>query len=177
MRESVYRYVSLGIETGDQEILTRCNKGLRLEKAEETIRLIHEVGIESELCFIIGLPGESPDSLARTRAFAIRMRPFATLASFAILTPYPGTEIFHMAACGREGLHIKTCDWDQFTKHSGAALRHKAFTDRQLKRWQARLYLEFYLGSPAKVVQLLRSESGWELLNARRIISMLTRMF
>ena len=177
MRDSGCRYVSLGIETGDQEILSRCNKGLLLDKAEETIRLIHDVGIESELCFIPGLPGETPESLARTRAFAARMRPYATLASFAILTPYPGTEIFRMASCGMEGLRLNTRDWNQYTKHSGAALRHGAFSDRQLKRWQARMYLAFYLGSPAKILQLLRSENARELVSTRRLLSLIRRMF
>jgi radical SAM superfamily enzyme YgiQ (UPF0313 family) len=176
MRDSGCQYISLGIETGDQELLSRCNKGLDLEKAEETIRLIHEVGIESELCFILGLPGETPESLAKTRKFAMAMRPYATLASFAILTPFPGTEVFRMAECGREGLGLNTRDWNMYSKHGGTALEHGMFTARQLKRWQARMYLEFYLGSPAKALRLLGSRSMREVFSIRRVLALARRM-
>ncbi|HPU98459.1 MAG TPA: radical SAM protein [Candidatus Hydrogenedentes bacterium] len=177
MRETGCCYISLGIETGDQDILSRCNKGLRLEQAEETIRLIHEVGIESELCFIIGLPGETEESLLKTERFAIAMRPYATLASFAILTPFPGTEIFRMAECGEQGLGLSTQDWRRFSKQSGFALQHSSLTFSQLRRWQARLYLKFYFGSPFKTLRLLRSPAFREGISLRRLINLLRRMF
>jgi radical SAM superfamily enzyme YgiQ (UPF0313 family) len=176
MRDSGCRYVSLGIESGDQEMLSRCNKGLNLEQAEETIRLIHEVGIESEICFVLGLPGETPASLAKTRRFAMKMRPYATLASFAILTPFPGTDVFRMAECGAEGLGLVTRDWHLYSKNSGTALSHGAFTVRQLKRLQARMYMEFYLGSPVKALRLLGSKNMREVLSLRRFLTLLGRM-
>ena len=176
MRASGCCYVSLGIETGDQEILSRCNKGLNLEQAEETIRLIHEAGIESELCFIIGLPGETVASLRKTRRFAMAMRRYATMASFAILTPFPGTEVFRMAECGEQSLGLATRAWRQFSKQSGFALRHETLTPRQLKRWQALLYLEFYFGSPAKALSVLTSKNMRELISVRRALALLGRM-
>ena len=176
MKASGCVYVSLGIETGDQEILSRCNKGLRLEQAEETIRLIREAGIESEMCFIIGLPGETRESLQKTRKFAMAMRPYATMASFAILTPFPGSEVFHMAESGQQGMGLATRDWSLYSKQGGTALHHGQFTAKELKRWQARLYMEFYLGSPAKAFGMLRSRNMREVLSLRRALALLGRM-
>ncbi len=176
MKRSGCCYVSLGIETGDQEILSRCQKGLNLERAAESIRLLNEGGLETELCFILGLPGETRDSLELTRRYANRMRRHATMASFAILTPYPGTEVFRMAECGRNGLELATTDWSLYTKHSGLGLKHQGVTARELRRWQFRLYMEFYFGSPVRTVKTLRSRNIRDVLSVERIAGLFRKL-
>lgn len=170
-------YISLGIESGDQEILDRCQKGITLEKAEETIRLIHDVGIESELCFIIGLPYETRKSLANTRRFAMKMRPYTTLASFAILTPYPGIPVLKKNSDFFGGYVFASGRWDQYSKHSGLALRHKNFSVAQLRRYQLLLYLQYYFGSFRKIIHLLKSKNFWEIVSLRRLLALIGRAF
>jgi hypothetical protein len=63
-----------------------------------------------------------------------------------------------------------------YSKHGGTALEHGMFTARQLKRWQARMYLEFYLGSPAKALRLLGSRSMREVFSIRRVLALARRM-
>lgn len=98
--------INFGIESGDPGVLEHCRKGVSLEQAERAVRLCHAVGIPTELNFILGLPYESRESLRNTLRFARRLRPWSTLANFAILVPFPGTAVYDMALRGEGGLRI-----------------------------------------------------------------------
>ncbi len=133
--------------------------------------------IETDLNFILGLPGESRQSLKNTRRFAAKLRPYSTLANFAILTPFPGTEIYEMALRNECGFSLRSRDWRLYTKQSGSALAHEAFSDGELRRHQMLMYLSYYFGSPRKIFQLLTSEAIWELLSPQRFLAVLKGLF
>jgi radical SAM superfamily enzyme YgiQ (UPF0313 family) len=85
-------YVKFGVESGDQEILDRMKKGVQLEQVRETFRYCHEVGINTHAHFMIGCPGETKETIAKTVALAKEIDP--TTATFGVLTPYPGTPLY-----------------------------------------------------------------------------------
>ncbi len=176
MKESGCAYISLGIETGDEAVLRECRKGVTLERVETALRQIHEAGIESEMCFILGLPGDTPATLRRTARFAARMGRYAELANFAILTPFPGSRIYEDAVAGRGDIRITGAPWCDYSKHGGLAARHKAFAPGQLRRAQLAMYLRFYLGNPVKLARLLRSRNFREILTLRRVLALLGRI-
>ena len=177
MKESGCCYMNLGVESGDPEILARCQKGITLEQIERVVRLCHEIGIETDLNFILGLPGETRQSLRNTRRFAARLRPYSTLANFAMLTPFPGTEVYEMALRNESGFSLGSKDWRLYTKQSGTALVHARFADGELRKHQMRMYLSYYFGSPRKVLQLLTSKAVWELVNPRRLLALVKGLF
>ncbi len=85
--------ISYGIETANPELLKLLDKSLSLDRAARAVHLTKEAGIITKGLFMIGVPGETPQTIERTKAF-IRQLPF-DLINLSKFTPYPGSEIFH----------------------------------------------------------------------------------
>lgn len=98
-----------GIESGNQEILDRVKKKTTLEKIEKAIHVCNEAGILPMASYIMGLPGESPETVRETMEFA---RKLCNSYGFHILAPFPGTEVRDKAE--EYGMRILTSDWDQY---------------------------------------------------------------
>ncbi|WP_173977805.1 B12-binding domain-containing radical SAM protein [Magnetospirillum sp. UT-4] len=97
MKQAGCHLLKFGVETGSQELLDRYKKGTTIAQAEETFRLAREIGIDTHAHIIFGGPGETVETIGKTVDFVIDTLK-ATTATFGILTPYPGTEIFDMVA-------------------------------------------------------------------------------
>ncbi len=95
MRENGLRLLLVGFETGDQQILNRIRKGTRIDRAMEFMKHCHRLGILVHGTFIVGLPGETQETIARTIDFAKAIDPYSLQVSLA--APYPGTELFRQA--------------------------------------------------------------------------------
>ena len=82
-----------GIESGDQEVLDRLQKGITIEEIKEALKMTHEVGIKSKGFFILGTPFETKATAERTIEF---MKEIA-LDDFHMtyFTPFPGTAIYN----------------------------------------------------------------------------------
>jgi radical SAM superfamily enzyme YgiQ (UPF0313 family) len=81
--------VSLGIESGDQELLNRHKMGVDLGEVSKTVDMINRAGIRAKGLFIMGLPGETPDTARRTRDYAADLGlSEMNLTKFA---PFPGS--------------------------------------------------------------------------------------
>lgn len=169
MKESGCDELSLGIESADPKILELCGKGTAPEMAEKVLKICKEVGIKDiELNFILGLPFETQESLLKTKKFALKMRRYCSSVNFAILTPFPGTQIYEMARKNQNGFSLNTNDWTAYGKQAGVALVHPHFTQNQLIRYQADFYLAYYLRSPLKAIKLF---------SLRRMIGFIKKLF
>ena len=84
--------VSVGIESGDQQILDNHKEGLELTRIREDITKLHKAGIWVKGLFMMGFPGETPESFQKTIDFA-RSLPLA-IANLTAFTPYPGAPIY-----------------------------------------------------------------------------------
>ncbi len=84
--------ISYGIETANEDLLAFLDKTLSLEKAAEAVRLTSAAGIIAKGLFMIGVPGETRETIQRTRDF-VREVPF-DLINLSKFTPYPGCEIY-----------------------------------------------------------------------------------
>jgi radical SAM superfamily enzyme YgiQ (UPF0313 family) len=96
MKEAGCHMVKFGIESGNNTLLENYKKGTTVEQNERAIRLAQEAGLETHAHFVFGGPGETAETIEDTIDFAVRVNP--TTATFGILTPYPGTDLFaHVA--------------------------------------------------------------------------------
>jgi radical SAM superfamily enzyme YgiQ (UPF0313 family) len=118
--------ICFGVESGNQEILDLVKKKSDLQKVKEAMRMTQAVGISALASFIIGLPGETEETLRKTVAFADELhQEFGSLYGFHILAPFPGTEVRERAA--EYGLEILSNDWTRYdanhvvTRTPGAA--------------------------------------------------------
>lgn len=98
-----------GIESGDQGILDRIKKRTTLEASRRAAALCHDAGIDPCMSFIIGLPGETAETVGRTMEFG---KTLSESHGFHILAPFPGTEV--RDRCEEYGISILTDDWDRY---------------------------------------------------------------
>jgi len=89
------RLLLVGYESGNQKILHNIKKGLLVEVAKRFARDCHELGIVVHGTFILGLPGETRETIQETLAFAKEVNPHTIQVSLA--APYPGTFLYKQA--------------------------------------------------------------------------------
>ncbi|MFA5400520.1 MAG: radical SAM protein [Dehalococcoidia bacterium] len=109
MREAGCDTVSFGIESGNAEMLKRVKKGITLEQAVKAVQACKKSGINAFASFVIGLPGESPQTMADTRTFAEGL---GIDCGFHLLAPFPGTTIREEQE--KYDIEILTDDWDLY---------------------------------------------------------------
>ncbi len=95
MKDSGLRLIMVGIESGSDAILENVKKGITTEQMRKFIGNCKKSGIAIHANFMIGLPGETPETIRRTIGFAKELDPETLQVSIA--TPFPGTE-FHRQA-------------------------------------------------------------------------------
>ncbi|MFQ5911200.1 MAG: B12-binding domain-containing radical SAM protein, partial [Thermoplasmata archaeon] len=107
------RGISLGVESGSQELLDGVEKGANVDQAAQAIRWVKDAGIKVYCSFILGLPGETKATLKETLDFVKRTLP--TGAQFNVAVPYPGTKMFEFAL---EKGWIESTDWRDYFQHA-----------------------------------------------------------
>ena len=95
MRDNGLRLLLVGYESGNQQILINIKKGLRVERARRFAADCRDLGITVHGTFIIGLPGETRETIQETIRFAREVNPHTIQVSVA--APYPGTELYRQA--------------------------------------------------------------------------------
>jgi hopanoid biosynthesis associated radical SAM protein HpnJ len=105
LRENGLRLVVVGYESGNQQILNNVKKGLRVDRARRFARDCRDLGITVHGTFILGLPGETRETIEETIRYAKEVNPHTIQVSVA--APYPGTEL-HQRAMDNEWLPADT---------------------------------------------------------------------
>jgi hopanoid biosynthesis associated radical SAM protein HpnJ len=95
MRDNGLRLLLVGYESGNQQILINIKKGLRVERAKRFAADCRDLGVTVHGTFIIGLPGETRETIQETIRFAREVNPHTIQVSVA--APYPGTELYRQA--------------------------------------------------------------------------------
>ena len=95
LKDNGLRLLLVGYESGNQAILNNVRKGIRLDRAREFTRNAKALGITIHGTFIMGLPGETRDTIEATIRFALDVDPHTIQVSLA--APYPGTELYREA--------------------------------------------------------------------------------
>jgi len=95
MRDNGLRLLLVGYESGNQKILHNIKKGMLVETAKRFSKDCRELGIVIHGTFILGLPGESRETIEETIRFAKEVNPHTIQVSIA--APYPGTALYEQA--------------------------------------------------------------------------------
>jgi len=148
--------ISWGIESGSEEILKRARKGASPAKAEQSLRWARQAGIKNFGYFIIGLPGETEETIKQTIAFSKTLP--LNVAIFHIAAPYPGTPFFYEVVENdwfRPGTNWEQVDMDQST-----VLDYGHLSAEQLMYWQKRATREWAL-RPGPIWTILTGLNSW----------------
>jgi hopanoid biosynthesis associated radical SAM protein HpnJ len=95
LKENGLRLLLVGYESGNQQILHNIKKGMRIEVAKQFTKDCHKLGITIHGTFILGLPGETRETIQETIRFATEINPHTIQVSLA--APYPGTFLYRQA--------------------------------------------------------------------------------
>jgi radical SAM superfamily enzyme YgiQ (UPF0313 family) len=95
LKENGLRLLLVGYESGSQQILNNIKKGVRLDVARRFTREAKQLGIKIHGTFIMGLPGETRETIEETIRFACELDPETLQVSIA--APYPGTSMYREA--------------------------------------------------------------------------------
>jgi hopanoid biosynthesis associated radical SAM protein HpnJ len=96
MADAGARLLVVGFESGDPQILKNIKKGATIEMARAFVKNCKKVGIVIHADFVLGLPGETQDSIERTIEFAKELDPQTLQVS--VVHAFPGTELYDYAA-------------------------------------------------------------------------------
>lgn len=163
--------ICYGVESGDQAMLDSLQKGTTLKQIRETTAMTKKAGISMKGYFIIGLPGETRESIKKTIDFALEL-PIDDMA-LTIFTPYPGTpayETIHEYGTFEE-------DWDAMTTLNASFVANGFTRDELIKINQA-TYRKFYF-RPRIVLSYLKRMSGMRffLIMAKGMYGLLSTLF
>jgi len=142
--------VQIGIESGDERVLARTNKGILLEQARRSVTEFRRHGINVWATFVLGLEEDTPQTLARTIQAAIEIDP--TYASFITLLPFPGT---YLHGVYRDKGFLRTLNWEDYSWYGDPVFDTEHLTAAQISRFRARANRDFYL-RPSKLYELGR---------------------
>jgi anaerobic magnesium-protoporphyrin IX monomethyl ester cyclase len=131
MRETGCDCISFGIESGNQEMLKRVRKGITLDQARKAVALCKEAGILPHASFMVGLPGETPETLKDTAEFS---KSLDIIYGFHFLAPFPGTTV--REKIDQYDLEILTDDWSRYDANS-AIVRTSALTPEAINQFVA----------------------------------------
>ncbi|MFN9299175.1 MAG: B12-binding domain-containing radical SAM protein, partial [Acidobacteriota bacterium] len=95
MKDAGCRLMIVGYESGAPEILKNVKKGATVDMAERFTRNAHELGLTIHADFIVGLPGETRQTIQQTIDFAKKLD--CETIQVSIAHPYPGTEFYDYA--------------------------------------------------------------------------------
>jgi hopanoid biosynthesis associated radical SAM protein HpnJ len=95
LRDNGLRLLLVGYESGNQKILHNIKKGMLVDVARRFTKDCHELGVTIHGTFILGLPGETKETIEETIRFANEINPHTIQVSLA--APYPGTFLHKQA--------------------------------------------------------------------------------
>jgi anaerobic magnesium-protoporphyrin IX monomethyl ester cyclase len=138
MRTAGLRWVLLGVESPKQSTLESFKKDITPEEAKKAVKLLRENDIFAQAMMIIGERKDTAKSIHDLREFANELDP--DFAIFAILTPFPGTEIFNEAK--RNGW-IEDFNWSHYDMVH-AIMPTETLSTKEVQQQLYECYRSFY---------------------------------
>jgi radical SAM superfamily enzyme YgiQ (UPF0313 family) len=132
--------ICYGIESGDDEVLAKNKKGATCEQAKRAVRWTKEAGIKVWGYFMLGLYGDTFESMQRTIRFAKSLP--IDIANFAVSAPYPGTEWSNIA---REHSWMGPQDNLVFDQNFSSIVNQPDCPASLVRHMQKQAYKQFYL--------------------------------
>jgi len=157
MRDNGLRLVVVGYESGNQQILHNVKKGMLVDVARHFTKDCHELGITIHGTFILGLPGETRETIEETIRFASEVNPHTIQVSLA--APYPGT-FLHRQALENGWLEESNPDLVDANGAQLAPLNYPHLSHTEIFQSVDDFYRRFYFRPPkiaAMVSEMVRS--------------------
>jgi radical SAM superfamily enzyme YgiQ (UPF0313 family) len=155
----------VGYESGDDDILHNIKKGLRTDIARQFTSDCRKLGIVIHGTFILGLPGETAETIERTINFAKEINPHTIQVSLA--APYPGTTLYKQAVDNgwlqeNEAVNLVNDKGVQL-----AAISYPHLSKEEIFHSMEVFYRRFYF-RPSKIWEIVKEMlTSWDLMTRR----------
>jgi radical SAM superfamily enzyme YgiQ (UPF0313 family) len=151
LKDNGLRLLVVGYESGNQKILHNIKKGMLVDVARRFTRDCHDLGIRIHGTFIVGLPGETKETIEDTIRFAREMDPQTIQVSLA--APYPGTFLYKQAL-DRGWLVDENAELVSERGTQVASLNYPHLSHTEIFESVDEFYRRFYLRAP-KIASIL----------------------
>ncbi len=165
MKEAGCSLISFGIESGSQDILNKAKKKLDIRKAENAIKITKNAGVKTFAYFVVGLPGETKQTIKKTIKFAKKLDP--DYVNFHIATPHPGTELYDIAKKNNWIVDTNYEHYDQSGNYS--VMRNKDLTAEQILLAQKSAMRNFYFRPKYIIKQLSKLKKPKDIIELGKI--------
>lgn len=149
MRRAGCWMIAYGFESGSQKVLDNVKKGITIQQIRDSARWTEEAGIKVWGYFIIGLPGETKESIEATIKLSKELPLYN--ANFAVGAPYPGTDFYNLVS--EQGWLIST-DWEDFDQNYSAIVSYDNLSSEDIIEGIRRAYRAWYL-RPRQLLRFL----------------------
>lgn len=160
-RAGAYR-VFVGFESIQEHTLRLVKKGTSPARLYKTAARIMDAGLELHASFIVGAPGDSPETLSATMDFVRLVNP--TVATFNVMEPRPGTDVY--ANPERYGITIPDKYWYETTSWLDLPVcRNEAMSAEEIRHWVSRCFDEFCdpdFRAPEQLTRLAPVREQWD---------------
>jgi hopanoid biosynthesis associated radical SAM protein HpnJ len=150
LKEGGLRLFVVGYESGNAQILKNIKKGVALETVRRFTQDCHKLGILIHGTFILGLPGETKETIQETMRFAREMNPETIQVSLA--SPYPGTAFYDYAL---EHGYIKPDDLVDETGYQKCVINYPYLSGEEIFAAVEKFYTSYYL-RPRYIVKAVK---------------------
>ena len=151
MKEAGCRLLIVGYESGDQQILKNIKKGATIERARDFTRDCHKLGLVIHGDFIMGLPGETHETINNTIKFAKELD--VETIQVSVAHAYPGTELYDYAVSN--GFMVGDNKMVDEGGHQLAQIQYPGLPADDIMSAVHRFYDEYYF-RPKAVFRILR---------------------
>jgi hopanoid biosynthesis associated radical SAM protein HpnJ len=151
MKEAGCRLLIVGYESGDQQILKNIKKGATIERARQFTKDCHKLGLVVHGDFIMGLPGETHETINRTIAFAKELD--VETIQVSVAHAYPGTELYDYAV--KNGFMVGDNKMVDEGGHQLAHIQYPGLPADDILSAVHRFYDEYYF-RPKAAFRILR---------------------
>jgi radical SAM superfamily enzyme YgiQ (UPF0313 family) len=151
MKEAGCRLLIVGYESGDQQILKNIKKGATIERARQFTKDCHKLGLIIHGDFILGLPGETRETIRNSIDFAKELD--VETIQVSVAHAYPGTELYDYAM--KSGFMVADTKMVDEGGHQMAHIQYPGLPADEIMESVHRFYDEYYF-RPKAVYRILR---------------------
>jgi hopanoid biosynthesis associated radical SAM protein HpnJ len=165
MRENGLRLLLVGYESGDDRILLNIKKGLLTATARRFSEDCRKLGIKVHGTFILGLPGETRETIEKTIQYAKEINPHTIQVSLA--APYPGTELYRQAVENGWLEENKAANLVSAAGVQLATIGYAHLSKEEIFHQVEHFYKRFYF-RPSKIWEIVREMlKSWDMTKRR----------
>lgn len=156
LKKAGLKRTAFGVETGDEQMIIKIDKHVDHDTIRQAFKNAKAAGIETIGFFIIGLPGDTRETMQKTIDFAIELDPM--IANFSMMTPYPGTIVYEQVK--KHGRFLVQ-DWEDYVFFDQKARYEMGdLTAELMEEMYRKAYRQFYW-RPRYILRAISRKDFW----------------